>query len=122
MVMLFLAFTPLTRSLPLVDAPLYQAMVLRALARPPALQVKRMDVNTSIDPGAAPWRAVDDHRVAAPVKPRRAPTPRTECRADGDTEAEADRSAYKKPRPGSRKHDQRVIIRHTDKRRIHRHD
>ena len=64
-----------------------------------------MNVHPPIHPGSLPARVVDEEFVVIPINPARAPSPRTEPRANGNAETEPDGGAYHESGAWRRKHD-----------------
>ena len=80
----------------------------------------RVNVDMAICPVALPANVVDEDGVTGPNNARSAPTPGVEPGADGY--AEADGRANHKAGPRGREHDQRIVDRDHDERRIRGHD
>ena len=76
----------------------------------------RVNVDMAICPVALPANAVDEDGVTGPNNARSAPTPGVEPGADGY--AEADGRANHKAGPRGREHDQQIVDRDHDERRI----
>src|SRR5207247_1398071 len=107
---------------PLTGRALLQLMLLYAARRFVALYGVGVSVRGPIDPSAGPRVVVDDHRMRIPREAVVAPAPGPERRSDRDAEPEVDRATPKEARPRAGKNDERVVVRHADECRVHRHD
>src|ERR1700678_4803875 len=78
----------------------------------------RMSVDATVHPSLSPRVTGDDDTVSRPVKVGEAPSPWLKRYAQADAEAPSDRSAHKEPHTRRGKHNEWIVSRHVDKRRI----
>src|ERR1700733_13946514 len=78
-----------------------------------------MHVNSPISPYPAPGMAVDEDGMRRPHESRaKPPSPTAECRADGDSGPEVDRTGNRYPRARRRKDHDRIVVGHVEQVRI----
>src|SRR5579864_5277334 len=81
-----------------------------------------MKIFAAVHPGSSPAGIVDEHRVPAPIEAIIAPAPWPEKSSEGHAKAEANPATDKESGTRREENNSRVVVRHDDEGRVHRHD
>src|SRR5580700_3586245 len=108
----------------LVLGPFFQLMPFRdAISWPKSMDaLVGMRIFAAVHPGSPPPGVVDEYAVPAPVKAVIAPAPRPEESSERYAIAETNPATDKETGTRREENDSRVVVRHNDKGRVHRHD